>query len=131
LALDEKVTPAGLFTATPEADPSYGRVWTLNEIHGKDWDIAIHQVYLGFAAEHRDARLHSTNVADHHITFGCINVEPRTIQALTRHLPQSGRVPLYILPNDASLVAALFPLRGPTNAITSSVTTAVTNSQSH
>ncbi len=127
LTLEQKVTPAGRFTATPEADPSYGRVWTLNEIHGKDWDFAIHQVYLGFAGEHRDARLHSENGADHHITFGCINVEPRTIQALTRALPAKGKVPLYILPNDESLVAALFPLREqPSN-----VAAAAPNDRSH
>jgi hypothetical protein len=110
------VTPAGRFTVTAEADPEYGRVWTLNEIHGKDWDFAIHQVYLGFPAEHRDARLHSADIADRHITLGCINVEPSTIQTLSRQLPKKGKVPLYILPNDASLVATLFPLRAPPSA---------------
>ena len=127
LTLDQKVTPAGRFTVTAEVDPEYGRVWTLNEIHGKDWDFAIHQVYLGFAAEHRDARLHSADIADHHITFGCINVEPSTIQALSRHLPQKGKVPLYILPNDESLVAALFPLRDPPSATKSVAATATSD----
>jgi hypothetical protein len=126
LTLEQKVTPAGRFTATPVADPTYGRIWTLNEIHGKDWDIVIHQVYLGFAAEHRDARLHSANAADRRITFGCMNVEHSTIQALTQHLPQKGKVPLYILPNDTSLIAALFPLRDPRSAA-KSVTVKVTN----
>jgi hypothetical protein len=127
LTLDQKVTPAGRFTVTAEVDPEYGRVWTLNEIHGKDWDFAIHQVYLGFAAEHRDARLHSADIADHHITFGCINVEPSTIQTLSRHLPQKGKVPLYILPNDESLVAALFPLRDPPSATKSVAATATSD----
>lgn len=122
----QKVTPAGRFTVTSETDPEYGRVWTLNELHGKDWDFAIHQVFLGIPAEHRDARLHSANVADRHITFGCINVERDTIQALSQRLPRKGKVPLYILPNDASLVAALFPLRelpSTTKSVTATVTT--------
>jgi hypothetical protein len=134
LTLEQKVTPAGRFTVYPEADPDYGKVWTLNEIHGKDWDFAIHQVFLGSPAEHREARLHSTNVADHHATWGCINVEPRTIQVLSRQLPKKGRVPLYILPNDESLVAALFPLRELHAApieVTKSATTAVRNTQLH
>ena len=129
LTLDQKVTPAGRFTVTSEADPEYGRVWTLNEIHGRDWDFAIHQVFLGIPSEHRDARLHSENVADHHITFGCINVERGAIQAISRHLPQRGKVPLYILPNDESLVAALFPLRGPPS-VTKSVAATGANDRS-
>ena len=47
LTVDQKITPAGRFTVRPEPDPDYGRVWTINEVHGKDWDIAIYQVYLG------------------------------------------------------------------------------------
>ena len=92
------------------------------------------RVYLGFAAEHRDARLHSADSADHHITFGCINVEPRTIQAMTRQLPKKARVPLYILPNDESLVAALFPLRNQRpspHEAAKSVATAVMNDHTH
>jgi hypothetical protein len=111
LSPDQKVTPAGRFTVTSEADPAYGRVWTLNEVHGKDWDFAIHQVFLGIPSEHRDARIHSSDPTEHHITFGCINVERSTVQFLTRTLPKKGKVPLYILPQDESLTAALFPLR--------------------
>jgi hypothetical protein len=116
LTLEQKVTPSGRFTVTTELDPEYGRVWNLNEIHGKDWDFAIHQVFLGIPSEHRDARLHSANAADRHVTFGCINVERSTIQTLWQHLLHKDKIPLYILPNDESLVAALFPLRQPSSA---------------
>ena len=109
LTTDQKVTPAGRFTVTPELDPEYGHVWTINEIQGKDWDIAIHRVYLGTPSEHREARIHSANPDDRHITFGCINVEPATIQVLARKLPRKGKVPLYVLPRDQSMTAALFP----------------------
>jgi hypothetical protein len=129
LTLDQKVTPAGRFTVTSEVDPEYGRVWNINEIHGKDWDFAIHQVFLGIPSEHRDARLLSADVADHHITFGCINVERSTVQTFSQHLPQKGKIPLYILPNDETLVAALFPLRQSPSA-TKSVAASVTNDHS-
>jgi len=108
LTVDQKITPAGRFTVRPEPDPDYGRVWTINEVHGKDWDIAIHQVYLGTPSEHRDARIRSPNAIDHHITYGCINVERATIEFLTRTLPRKTSVPLYVLPSDDSLIATLF-----------------------
>ncbi len=111
LSPEQKVTPAGRFTVRQEADPEYGRVLTLNEIHGKDWDIAVHGVYLGIPSEHRDVRLHSSNVDDRHITFGCINVERSTILLLTRTLPRKGKIPIYIMPRDEAMTAAFFPLR--------------------
>ena len=109
LTADQKVTPAGRFTVRPELDPDYGRVWTINEVHGKDWDIAIHQVYLGTPSEHRDTRIRSPDAGDHHITYGCINVERGTIEFLARTLPRKASVPLYVLPSDDSQIAALFP----------------------
>jgi hypothetical protein len=111
LTPEQKVTPAGRFTVRQEADPEYGRVLTVNEIHGKDWDIAIHQVYLGTRSEHRDIRIQSPNVEDKHISYGCINVERKTILALTRILPRKGKIPLYILPQDEAMTEAFFPSR--------------------
>jgi hypothetical protein len=113
LTSEQKVTPAGRFTVTQEADKEYGRVLTLNEVHGVDWDIAIHQVYLGTRSEHRDVRLRSSNVGDRHITYGCINVDRSTILLLTRALPRKGKIPLYILPQDEDMTAVFFPLRDP------------------
>ncbi len=130
LTLEQKVTPSGRFTVTTELDPDYGRVWNLNEIHGKDWDFAIHKVFLGLPSEHRDAMFHSINTADRHITWGCINVERSTIQTLWQHLLHKNKIPLYILPNDQSLVATLFPLKRPPSAA-KSVTAAATSDHAH
>jgi hypothetical protein len=110
LTVEEKVTPAGRFTVTQEFDKEYGWTLTLNEIHGKDWDFAIHQMYLGIPSEHRDARIHSLNAFDRHITFGCINVERSTILLLAHKLPRKGKTPLYILPQDAAMTDFFFPL---------------------
>ena len=108
-----KVTPAGRFTITRDRDQALGDLFDINELEGKDWVIAIHQVWLGRRSEHRDARLRSTLDQDKHITAGCVDVDPSTIAQLWRLLPSRG-MPLYILPTDESLIAQLFPPRGGT-----------------
>jgi len=110
-ALKDKVTPAGRYTVSRGHDDAYGTLLDINEIHGKDWGIAIHKVYLGTPSEHRDARLRSPNEEDKHITFGCINVTPTAIQFLLRELPARHATPLYILPLDETKTAAYFTPR--------------------
>lgn len=113
LNIEGKVTPAGRFTVKQERDPEYGWVWSINEVQGKDWDIAIHRVYMGTPSEHRDVRLRSPNAADRHITYGCINVDRSTILQLTQKLPRKGNTPIYILPQDEATTASFFPVRDP------------------
>jgi hypothetical protein len=109
--LELKVTPAGRYTVSPERDPEYGMVLTINEIKGTDWDIAIHRVYLGDPRERRAERLHSPDPDGRHITFGCINVDRDTIHTLLRHLAKIRKTPLYILPQDTSETEAMFAPR--------------------
>jgi hypothetical protein len=106
--LEDKVTPAGRFTVTPGYDKNYGPLLDVNEIQGKDWAIAIHQVYLGIPSENRAARLQSPNDEDKHITYGCINVAPETIRVLIRELPKDRRTTLYVLPQDGTKTAVYF-----------------------
>jgi hypothetical protein len=106
--LKYKVTPAGRFTVSSGFDPAYGDTLDVNEIQGKDWDIAIHRVWLGAPAEHRDVRLRTPTGQDKHITYGCIDVEGGTMSQILRRLPNRERTPLYILPEDTSLVTKLF-----------------------
>ena len=101
-ALQTKVTPAGRFTVTR------GPLFDIKEIQGKDWGIAIHQVYLGIPSENRAARLRSARHDDKNITFGCINVAPETIRLLLRELPEKGPTVLYVLPRDATNAASYF-----------------------
>jgi hypothetical protein len=105
-----KVTPAGRFTITRARDQALGDLFDIDELKGKDWVIAIHQVWLGRRSEHRDARLRSAMDQDKHITTGCVDVDPSTIAQLWRLLPNRG-MPLYILPTDESLIAPLFEPR--------------------
>jgi hypothetical protein len=106
--LKYKVTPAGRFTVSPGHDPAYGETLDVNEVHGKDWDVSIHRVWLGAPSEHRDVRLRTPTGQDKHITYGCIDVDAETMRQLLRHLPHKARIPLYILPVDEHLVATLF-----------------------
>jgi hypothetical protein len=106
--IDDKVTPAGRFTVSRGNDKLYGTLLDVNEIRGKDWGIAIHQVYLGDPTERRAERLRSPDDNDKHITYGCINVEPQTIRVLLRELPKDHPTALYILPEDEATTSAYF-----------------------
>jgi hypothetical protein len=105
---DEKVTPAGRFTVSRTYDNELGTTFEINEVHGKDWWIGIHRVYLGIPSEHRQERLQSGNPEAEHITFGCINVAPETLHYLTAHLPRKGKTPVYILPRDETATLEFF-----------------------
>jgi hypothetical protein len=103
-----KITPAGRYTVSVGFDPHYGQTLDVNEVQGADWDIAIHRVWLGAPSEHRDLRLLSSRVDDKHITYGCIDVDGPTMQALLDRAPSADRTVLYILPQDESLVSRFF-----------------------
>ena len=110
--LKYKVTPAGRFTVSKGSDPAYGTTLDINEIQGKDWDIAIHRVWLGAPAEHRDARLRSPGYEDKHITYGCIDVDSPTMQQILRRVTDDNETPIYILPQDDKLITTLFESAG-------------------
>jgi hypothetical protein len=111
-APNTKITPAGRYTVQRGFDPEVGGpLFDIHEIRGKDWGIAIHQLYLGIPSEHRDARILSPSEEDKHITFGCINVQTTTLHLLMHELPVKGPIPLYILPEDASQTAAFLTSR--------------------
>jgi hypothetical protein len=106
-----KVTPAGRYTVSVGFDPHYGQTLDVNEVQGADWDIAVHRVWLGAPAEHRDLRLRSSSYDDKHITYGCIDVDEPTMQGLLDRVPSPDRTPIYILPQDEALVAKFFSPR--------------------
>jgi hypothetical protein len=115
----EKVTPAGRFTVTRSPDDELGTSFEINEVHGKDWWIAIHRVYLGIPSEHRQERIQSGNPQEEHVTFGCINVGPEAMRYLTTHLPKKGKTPLYVLPLDNSQTSTFFPSRASVTPVSS------------
>jgi hypothetical protein len=108
---EDKVTPAGRFTLTRSYDKEYGQVFSINEIHGPDWEIAIHQVYLGTPSERRMDRLESRLPDDNHVSHGCINVTKDTIRFLVGKLGKTKAPVLYVLPHDRSRTLEFFPSR--------------------
>lgn len=107
---DDKVTPAGRFTLTRSYDREYGQLFSINEIHGPDWEIAIHQVYLGTPSERRMYRLASRRPDDKHVSHGCINVTRDTIKFLVTKLAKTKAPVLYILPQDQTRTLEYFSL---------------------
>ncbi len=104
--LQEKVTPAGRFTLSRVIDHHYGTAFTVNEIRGVDWVIAIHRVAL-VPSEHRPERLRSSIASDRQITNGCVNVGLDTIAVLERYLTGQN-IPIYILPQNPAVTLTLF-----------------------
>jgi hypothetical protein len=99
-----RVTPAGRFTVSRSFDYHYGAVLDINEIKGKDWSIAIHSA--GSAS--RFELLRSSLDQARHVTEGCINVGAATMRRLAVLQGSQGRIPLYILPMDESLIMKIF-----------------------
>jgi L,D-transpeptidase catalytic domain len=118
-SLKYKVTPAGRYTVAVGYDPAYGDTLDVNEVQGKDWDIAIHRVWLGAPAEHRDVRLRTSSTQDKHITYGCIDVDGSTMQGLLDRLPNEEATPIYILPQDESLIIKFFQPRSAATKVSS------------
>lgn len=106
---NDRVTPAGKFSVTKSTYPEYGPLLQLNGIRGDNWIYAIHKVYTGHPSERREERLHSGKPSDSHISYGCINVDPKTINALIDKLPNNQEIPIYILPQDTRKTAEYFP----------------------
>jgi hypothetical protein len=109
--VDDKVTPAGRFTLTRSYDKAYGQLFSIKEIHGHDWEIAIHQVYLGTPSERRMLRLETRRPDDNHVSHGCINVTKGTIRFLVDKLAKTKAPVLYVLPYDQSKTLEYFPQR--------------------
>lgn len=78
-------TPRGTYTLQQRLteSPFYGGdVLQFREDENEVW--AIHRVWLGRPAEHRERRIKSKIASQRRITKGCINVEPAIYDVLVR-----------------------------------------------
>lgn len=97
----DKLTPAGLFRAKG-ADTVYGKGVVFAEYARTR--LTIHQVFLGNKAEGRLGRLHSASMADHRVTFGCINAPAEFISRVV--VPYfGGESVIVVLPEMQSAVS--------------------------
>ena len=73
----DKITPAGVFNLSVNANPDYTGGYTLlfTDDKGDVGGVAIHAVYTGDVKENREAKLASKDPKDKKISFGCINVD--------------------------------------------------------
>ena len=76
-------TPVGEYTLTRRyvLSPGYGGD-VLQFKEDADELYAIHRIWLGNPEQHRPERMKSSNVKDHFISSGCINVELETYEKL-------------------------------------------------
>jgi N12 class adenine-specific DNA methylase len=119
-----KVTPSGRFYGEVVADEEYGKTVDFYSSN-KDWNIAIHKVYLGDPSERRATRLTSESATDNRISYGCINLPESGMKSLLRNFKDTQGGYVYVLPETPKGRAAfakqigtkLFapkPVRGPT-----------------
>ena len=74
IADNERITPAGEYTAVLKPAKDYGLALFFQDADGNTGTIAIHQVYTGNIKERRLDRLSSADDTDNKISYGCINV---------------------------------------------------------
>ena len=120
--LKYKVTPAGRYTVSAGFDPAYGDTLDVNEIQGVDWDIAIHKVWLGAPAEHRDLRLLRVprRRQTHHVWLHrrrWTDDEARYWRVCPMKIRNAA---LHILPQDENLIMKFFQPRDAVSSKTSS-----------
>ncbi|MET3373459.1 hypothetical protein ABIC89_002521 [Variovorax boronicumulans] len=91
---EERTTPAGRFDSEPGVNlQGEDIVWL-------DYDAAVsmHRVRTGNKVERRLERLASTNVAEHRISYGCINVPASFYDTHVKPLFGHARGVIYVLP---------------------------------
>lgn len=96
----ERITPAGRFAAALGRNFSHDVLWI-------DYDAAVslHRVVTSNPAEHRLARLASPVVADHRISYGCVNVPPAFYEDVVVPLFAPANGVVYVMPDVAPLDA--------------------------
>lgn len=100
----ERTTPAGRFVA------KFGRAFGKQRVLWVDYGnaVALHAVTTTNRQEHRVERLASPDVADHRISFGCINVGTAFYTRKIRPLFERKGGIVYILP-DVKPLDEVFP----------------------
>ena len=91
---EERTTPAGRFVSEP------GRNLQGDDIIWVDYDAAVsmHRVRTSNRAERRLERLASPTIADHRISYGCINVPAAFYDAHLKPALGDSRGIVYVLP---------------------------------
>jgi hypothetical protein len=100
--LDERITPAGRFTAERGIDDKGKDVLWIHY----DAGIALHAV-LDNPGERRRDRLASPSADDNRISYGCVNVPTEFYEHVVRPTFENGSGIVYVLPETQSAMSLL------------------------
>ena len=103
----DKVTEAGEFSSTREANPHYGSV--IRVASYTNYFTAVHPTYQGARFEFRDLRLDTPTGADNRISSSCINIPQEFYSGVVaKVVPVSGKIQVVVMPETMD-VEAFFP----------------------
>jgi hypothetical protein len=100
--LEERITPAGRFTAQRGIDDKGKDVLWIHY----DAGIALHTV-LDMPGERRRERLASPSPDDNRISYGCVNVPTEFYEQIVRPAFEKGSGIVYVLPETQSAMSLL------------------------
>ncbi len=105
IRIEERTTPAGRFEAQLGINPKQSEMLWIDYESG----VSMHPVVTSNASEHRLQRLSSANVAEHRITYGCINVPIAFYKEFVHTTYKNSAGIVYILPENHSILAVFGP----------------------
>ena len=111
----DKVTPAGFFTVSRD-DNEHGGTLKFNEITEAVWLEAIHVCTNPARCSALDSQeKDNAQGKNSHVTTGCVDVSPETMDYLLRWTQDSIKTDLYVMPEDPGKISDYFhpPLQHP------------------
>ncbi len=105
ILIDERTTPAGRFEASLDFNEDKKEILWIDY----DLDLSLHPIITTNPAEHRLQRLRSNHLADHRITYGCINVPSQFYKNYIHLTFENTNGIVYILPEIYSILQVFGP----------------------
>ncbi|HEX3138652.1 MAG TPA: L,D-transpeptidase, partial [Rhizobacter sp.] len=106
IPVNERVTPAGVFTTARAKRSEIGNHVWLNNAQGKSYQIAIHDTYI----KDRLPRFKTASVGDNMVSYGCVNLSPEMYEAtLKNDVDKFVNNVVFVVPHDISKAEALLP----------------------
>jgi hypothetical protein len=100
IEIHERTTPAGRFEASLDFNEEKKEILWIDY----DLDLSLHSVITTNPTEHRLQRLRSNHLADHRITYGCINVPAQFYKDYIHMTFEQTHGIVYILPEVHSIL---------------------------
>ncbi len=105
ITINERTTPAGRFEASLGFSEEGKEILWIDY----DLDLSLHSVVTSNPSEHRLQRLRSSHLADHRITYGCVNVPAQFYKDYIHIIFEHTHGIVYILPEVHSVLQVFGP----------------------